>query len=248
MTAGEMPPRLKAECATLPGLGRAATWAEVGEKLRRFAADCDGARAIHLSLRPDPQGRGGLLQVTTLGGRGHGLLSEGRMIAHDDPLALMCEASGPHQWTAEGDESEHLAEVVAGLGIAREELRRGWALPIRGPGRVRGLFAATSARESLLDGRGLGRLLEPWLSVFGWEFHRSVVELLDRADETRVRVPPREVAVLAAAAAGRTARQTAAELGLSTDTVEGYLRDAVKRLGCINKTHAVAVAVRRGLI
>lgn len=247
MTGGEIPERVRAGCATLPGLGRAATWAEVGEKLRRFAGDCDGARAVHLSLRPDPQGRGGLLQVTTLGRRGHGLLSEGWTVGHGDPVEVMCDATGPHQWIGEGAESERLAELVAGLGIAREELRRGWALPIRGPGRVRGLFAVTSASDTL-GGQGLGRLLEPWLSVFGWEFHRSVVELLDRADETRVRVPPREIAVLAAAAAGRTARQTATELGLSTDTVEGYLRDAVRRLGCINKTHAVAVAVRRGLI
>lgn len=247
MTSEETRERLRAGCETLPGLGRAATWAEVGEKLRSFATDSACARAVHLSLRPDPQGHGGLLQVTTLGGRGRGLLSEGHRIDHDDRLGAMCDAAGPWGWSDGGAESERLADLVADLGIDRDDLRRGWALPIRGPGRVRGLFAVTSAKDPL-EGRGLGRLLEPWLSVFGWEFHRSVVELLDRADAGRVRLPPREVAVLAAAAEGRTARQTAAELGLSADTVEGYLRDAVRRLGCINKTHAVAVAVRRGII
>lgn len=247
MTSADTAARRRAGRETLPGLGRAASWAEVGEKLRSFATECACARAVHFSLRPDPQGHGGLLQVTTLGGRGHGLSSEGHLIDHDDPLGAMCDAAGPWGWSEAGEESERLAALVAGLGIERDDLRRGWALPIRGPGRVRGLFAVTSARDPL-EGRGLGRLLEPWLSVFGWEFHRSVVELLDRADDDRVRLPPREVAVLAAASAGRTARQTAVELGLSVDTVEGYLRDAVRRLGCINKTHAVAVAVRRGII
>jgi DNA-binding CsgD family transcriptional regulator len=226
--------------------GRAATWAEVGERLRSFSSSGARGRAVHFSLRSDPRGDGGLLQVTTLDPHGHGLLSAERRVGIDDPLRQTFAADGAFDW-ADG-EGGRLVELIAGLGIAREEARRGWAMPIHGPGRTQGLFAVTSARGDPLDGDVHRRLLEPWLSVFGWEFHGSVVTLLDRAEAAGRHLPPREIAVLAAAAAGRTARETAVELGLSPETVESYLRDAVRRLGCINKTHAVAVAVRCGMI
>ena len=225
--------------------GRASTWAEVGERLRAFAGEGGFGRAIHFSLRTDPHSGGGLLQVTTLDAARRELLTDGRVVALDDPIRDVFQGRTMRHWHDVTGEGARLIELAAGLGISRDELRRGWAVPIRGPGNTRGIFAVTSNDGDTIVQR---RLLEPWLTVFGWELHGSVVTLFERAEGAAARLPPREVAVLAAAARGLTARETAGRLGLSTETVEGYLRNAVRRLDCLNKTHAVAVAVRCGII
>lgn len=234
-------------CGTLAGLGRAASWAEVGERLRSFTTECAVDRALHLSLRPDPNGRGGLLQVTTLGADDGELVSHGEAVGFDDPLTALCEERQPLRWNKAPADGDPLSDLIARLGEGRRRFQRGIAVPILGPGRARGLFTVTSA-ASRQEWTEQSRRLSPWLQIFGWEFHRSVSTLLARTDGDGVSVPPREVAVLKSAADGRTALDTARLLGLSVDTVDGYVRDAIRRLGCINKTHAVAVAVRRGLI
>ncbi len=59
---------------------------------------------------------------------------------------------------------------------------------------------------------------------------------------------PRQKAVLALAAGGCTNRDIALRLGLKVRTVRHYLAEARRRLGASNTTHAVAIAVARGLI
>ena len=62
-----------------------------------------------------------------------------------------------------------------------------------------------------------------------------------------VRLTPRQLACLSAAARGCSSAQIAAELGLAPKTVDAYLA-AAARLGARNRISAVAVAVRNGLI
>lgn len=59
---------------------------------------------------------------------------------------------------------------------------------------------------------------------------------------------PREVDVLACVAAGATNAATAGRLGLSPETVKGYLRSAMRRLGAHTRGEAVAAARRAGLL
>jgi DNA-binding CsgD family transcriptional regulator len=54
--------------------------------------------------------------------------------------------------------------------------------------------------------------------------------------------------VLAAASVGLTTVQTALALGVAVDTVMQHRKQANLRLGTSNITHAVASALRRGLI
>jgi DNA-binding CsgD family transcriptional regulator len=58
----------------------------------------------------------------------------------------------------------------------------------------------------------------------------------------------RERSVLALVAAGRTSFDVAAELGITTRTVEAHKKRIFERLGVQNQAHAVAVAVRAGLL
>ena len=58
----------------------------------------------------------------------------------------------------------------------------------------------------------------------------------------------REAAVLEGAAAGETAAQTGARLYLSPETVKSYRKRIIAKLGARNGTHAVALALRSGLL
>ena len=58
----------------------------------------------------------------------------------------------------------------------------------------------------------------------------------------------REAAVLAGAAEGETAEQTGKRLFLASETVKGYRKRVIAKLGARNGTHAVALALRNGLL
>lgn len=58
----------------------------------------------------------------------------------------------------------------------------------------------------------------------------------------------RETEILAAAAEGETAAQTGERLYLSSETVKGYRKRIIAKLGARNGTHAVVLAIRRGLL
>lgn len=58
----------------------------------------------------------------------------------------------------------------------------------------------------------------------------------------------RETEILAGAANGETAAQTGARLYLSPETVKSYRKRVIAKLGARNGTHAVALALRSGLL
>lgn len=59
---------------------------------------------------------------------------------------------------------------------------------------------------------------------------------------------PREVDVLRLVAAGLTTREVSDELGISSKTIENHKQRAFWKLGVQNQAHAVAVAMRSGLL
>ncbi|MFJ9428018.1 response regulator transcription factor [Streptomyces sp. NPDC101490] len=63
-----------------------------------------------------------------------------------------------------------------------------------------------------------------------------------------VTLTPREKDILAAVASGATNATAAARLGLRPETVKGYLRSAMRKLGAHTRTEAVAAARRAGLL
>jgi len=59
---------------------------------------------------------------------------------------------------------------------------------------------------------------------------------------------PREIEILTLAAAGRRNREMAAELGISEDTIKTHMSNILSKLEAADRTHAVAIAARRGII
>jgi DNA-binding CsgD family transcriptional regulator len=66
--------------------------------------------------------------------------------------------------------------------------------------------------------------------------------------EGRVALAPRELDVLACVASGASNAVTAERLGLRPETVKGYLRSAMRRLGAHSRWEAVVAARRAGLL
>ena len=64
----------------------------------------------------------------------------------------------------------------------------------------------------------------------------------------RPRLTPRELEILALAAQGRSTPQIAEHLHLSAATVKTHLQNAYDKLGVTDRTAAVAVAMRQGLL
>lgn len=58
----------------------------------------------------------------------------------------------------------------------------------------------------------------------------------------------REIAILRLVASGQANKQIASKLGLSEETVKGHMKNIFTKLDVADRTHAVTVAARRGII
>ncbi|KQT64174.1 MULTISPECIES: response regulator transcription factor [unclassified Aureimonas] len=67
-------------------------------------------------------------------------------------------------------------------------------------------------------------------------------------DGTRRSLSSQELACLELLMAGKTNKEIARVLDLSPATVASYLKSVYRKLGTQSRTHAVAVAIREGLI
>ncbi len=65
------------------------------------------------------------------------------------------------------------------------------------------------------------------------------------SDET---LTPREADVLRLIAGGKANKEIAAELGLSEQTVKSHVKNILGKLGASDRTHAVTIALKRGII
>ena len=58
----------------------------------------------------------------------------------------------------------------------------------------------------------------------------------------------RELEVLQSVAAGNANKLVAAELGISEETVKAHMKNILAKLGARDRTHAVTIAIKRGII
>jgi LuxR family transcriptional regulator, quorum-sensing system regulator BjaR1 len=87
------------------------------------------------------------------------------------------------------------------------------------------------------------------LHLIGIYAHARTTELrYPKVRLPRPRLSPREAEVLKWCAAGRTSRDIGEILSISDTTVETYIALACRKLDALNRTHAVAEAIRQKLI
>jgi LuxR family quorum sensing-dependent transcriptional regulator len=71
---------------------------------------------------------------------------------------------------------------------------------------------------------------------------------LTRAGAENSSLTPREREVLVLVAQGKSARAIGEILRISKRTVDEHVQTAVRKLGAANRTHAVAIALRDGIV
>jgi DNA-binding NarL/FixJ family response regulator len=105
------------------------------------------------------------------------------------------------------------------------------------------------ARAYLLKGLLRKELLDTIRAVQAGQKRVSsevAVEIAEHA--TADSLTPREVDVLRLVAKGNGNKQVAAQLSLTEETVKSHIRSILAKLGANDRTHAVAIGLKRGFI
>lgn len=109
---------------------------------------------------------------------------------------------------------------------------------------------AAAAWEQVREAHAALRALAPRITdpALRAELLAACGLLTPAAPVDAARLAPRELDVLACVAAGATNAVAAERLGLRPETVKGYLRSAMRKLGARTRGEAVAVARRTGAL
>ncbi|MFI6944027.1 LuxR C-terminal-related transcriptional regulator [Streptomyces sp. NPDC050418] len=92
------------------------------------------------------------------------------------------------------------------------------------------------------------RIGDPQLRAELERLHGKLAPPAEAQPSPEVRLAPRELDVLACVALGATNAAAAGHLGLGAETVKGYLRSAMRKLGARSRWEAVVAARRAGLL
>lgn len=105
------------------------------------------------------------------------------------------------------------------------------------------------AQGFLLKGLLRRELLETIRAVHSGQKHVSAEvagELARHALESPL--SPREVSVLELIASGNANKEIAAQLNLAEESIKSYVKSILQKLGANDRTHAVTIGLRRGII
>ncbi|CAN7658939.1 LuxR C-terminal-related transcriptional regulator [Rhizobium sp. LjRoot30] len=104
--------------------------------------------------------------------------------------------------------------------------------------------AVCYTRETPFDAEEL-----QFLSLVSSGIHTEITRpLMERFAAQQMRLTKGEIACLAKASLGLTSEEIATQTGYQSDTVNSYIKNAVKKLGAANRSQAIAEAIRRRLI
>jgi len=105
------------------------------------------------------------------------------------------------------------------------------------------------ARAYLLKGSLRKELLETIRAIHAGHKRLSpevAAEIAEHVNDNAL--TPREVDVLRLVAGGNANKEIAARLSLTEETVKSHIRNILAKLGANDRTHAVAIGLRRGII
>ena len=145
-------------------------------------------------------------------------------------------------WSSKAAKAFLMDAIECGVG------NQGYSIPIRGP---QGQFALFTVNDKT-DDDAWGRFIEKNardLIIIAHEFNKKALEF--EAGAVGAMPPslsPRELSAMAFLAKGFSRAQAAGELNISEHTLRVYIESARHKLGALNTTHAVARAMKAGLI
>lgn len=163
---------------------------------------------------------------------------------HDDPLFLQAKRSiFPFYWNMDRTDTETSIRGQRIMKMAHEQgLRSGLCIPIHGPDGYAGCARFAFSEESTRS------IYEPRLYMMALYTYKRLLEIQHAEIVEKPLLTQREHQVLKLVAAGLPAHEIAEQLSISKRTVDEHVKQAIHKLGALNRANAVAIAVRDGHI
>lgn len=161
-----------------------------------------------------------------------------------DPVVRKCRHTvNPFEWS----EAPYNAELEPGaVEVMRRaadfRMSRGFVVPIHG---LTGYEAGVSLGGVHLDLNARSKPALHLIAMYGFDHIRR---LLAPSQHPPARLTPREREVITWASQGKSAWEIGEILSITQRTAEEHLATAARKLGAVNRTHAVAIAIRQRII
>jgi len=171
-----------------------------------------------------------------------------RDLAQHDPVVLgAIRRFTPMDWKTldwSSPQARQLMREAAAAGVGNQ----GWSVPIWGPA---GEFAVFTVNHTASD--------EDWAALIAKRakdfllishlVHQQAKRILNsETDAPTAELSPREKEALIQLSQGQSRAEVANALHISENTLRAYIDSARHKLGAMNVTHAVALALARGII
>ena len=145
-------------------------------------------------------------------------------------------------WSSKRTRAFYHEAVEFGVG------RQGYTVPIRGPNGQSAIFAINHNSNDETWSRYLSENAHDFMIISHY-FHQKVLSSANISTPAgRRELSPREADVLKYLGVGLSRGKTAEILQISEHTLRVYVDSARYKLGALNTTHAVAIALARGAI
>jgi LuxR family transcriptional regulator, quorum-sensing system regulator BjaR1 len=160
-----------------------------------------------------------------------------------DPVARLCHRTvNPFEWSEAPYDSENEPRSAEVMQRATDfRMSRGFIVPIHG---IAGDEACVSLSGQHLD---LNIRSKPAIHLMAMYAFDRVRRLIAPPKAVR-KLTARQREVMAWSASGKSAWEIGAIIGITQRTVEEHIAMACRKLGATNRTQAVAVSIREGLI
>jgi LuxR family quorum sensing-dependent transcriptional regulator len=169
---------------------------------------------------------------------------EQRQYLHSDPIVRQLRgARRPFEWKDVCFDSERFPRSREVMHVRADfGFRHGFVVPVPGPrGASAGVFMGGERPDFPAH-------VKPALHMMSLYAFERISDLQPRPRAPDTGLTSREREVLTWTAAGKSAWEIGAILSISTRTVNEHAQTAMRKLGAGNRTHAVALALRDGLI
>ncbi|HEX2138027.1 MAG TPA: LuxR family transcriptional regulator, partial [Microvirga sp.] len=167
--------------------------------------------------------------------------------ASDPVLRRLRQVTSPFAWSEAPYDPEREPRAARVMNEARDfGLRDGLAVPIY---TVHGFHAVASYGAERFELTMEDRAALQLISIYAHLRAREIILPGDAARRARTpKLSRREIECLKWSSVGKSHGDIGIILSLSERTIEAYLAAAARKLGAVNRTHAVAEALRRNLI
>ena len=160
------------------------------------------------------------------------------------------KATTPYLWEDSYRGRRLTRQEAEVMNVAGEfGMRSGGVIPLCSPGGAGWAYLCVNSGLSQIEFAKLFAETAPKLMLLASYLHEAFPPTAAGEEESAERrLTLREADILSWMAVGKTREQAARLMRISDHTAKDHLRRACRRLGASNTTHAVAIAVSRGLL